>query len=243
MKGKSMFRILCSSLLVISTSLFGAERKFATQFEVQQDLFAMTIGPSMVNVQIEQRGATKKSPAMAAIYSLIVPGLGEHYAEGWGATGKYFSALDIYGSSLQDDARSFAAAHAAVNPAGKDDDYFVDIGNFVNTQEFNDKRLRDREPERLYNVNAGYAWQWDSDANRTLYKEKRISSENVLNNRKFIVTAVIVNHVASAINAARLAISYNKNVNDQIGGLELKADLMGSAWNPHGVMLTLQKNF
>jgi hypothetical protein len=254
-KGKSMFRTSCVCiLLIIAGSLSAEDKRSLTHFEIQQDLFSARADLSAINLQIQELRDKKKSPALAAIYSLLLPGLGEHYAESWAGTGKFFSGLegllwlgfatvDIYGSSLKDDARGFAVAHAGVNPAGKDDDFFVDVGNFMNTQDFNNKRLRDREAERLYDVNAGFAWQWDSDANRSLFKETRISSENVLNNRKFVVTAVIINHIASAINAARLAISYNKSINDQVGELQLKADVMGGVWNPHGVMVTLQKNF
>jgi hypothetical protein len=237
-----------------STSVKANDDKPLTRFEIERQLFSSPLASNTVDLQIQELSAKKKSPALAAMYSLLLPGLGEHYAEGWTGTGKFFSgfegllwlgfaATDIYGNSLKDDALSFASSHAGVNFSGKDDQFFIDVGNFATTQEYNDVRLRDREPDRLYDVNAGFGWQWDSDANRNLYRERRISGEDVLNNRKFIVTAIIVNHLASAINAARIAIAFNKNVNEQLGELHLKAHVMGSAWNPHGVMLTVTKNF
>ncbi len=255
MKGEYMARIVSvCALIIISASLRAGETKILTLFEAQHDLFSVRAELTGVEFPMQDFVAKKKSPAIAAIYSLLLPGLGEHYADGWSGTGKYFSGLegllwlgyagaDIYGNSLKNDSRSFAAAHAGVNPSLKDDNFYVDVGNFINTQEFNDKRLREREAERLYDVNAGSAWQWDSDVNRALYKERRIASEDMLNNRKFIVTAIIINHVASAINAARTAISHNKNLNDQIGQLQFKADVMGGLANPHGVMLTILKTF
>jgi hypothetical protein len=255
-----MFRLHCVFVLAffISTSLLAGEptQRLATRFEIQQDLFAHSKKAdelSSLNFQMQELGGKKKSVGLAVMYSLLLPGLGEYYAEGYGS-GKYFSiaegalwltyaTFDIYGSSLRDDARSFAVAHAGVKPLGKNDQFYVDVGNFLDTQEFNEKRLREREPERLYDVNAGYAWRWDSDVARAQFKEARLAGESVLNNRKFVVTAIIINHLASAINAARVAISRNKDMNDQIGELQLKADVMGGWANPHGVMLTVSKQF
>jgi hypothetical protein len=65
----------------------------------------------------------------------------------------------------------------------------------------------------------------------------------MFNNRKFVVAAIIINHVASAINAARSAIAYNKEISDPVGELLFKADVMGGIEHPHGVMLTVSKNF
>jgi hypothetical protein len=237
-----------------STRANANDEKLLTRFEIEHQLFSTSLPAYTLDLHIQELGATRKSPALAALYSLLVPGLGEHYAEGWAGSGKFFSGFEgllwlgfagtsIYGNSLRDDALAFAAAHAGVNLVGKDDQFLIDVGNFNTTQEFNEVRLRDREPERLYDVTAGFGWRWDSDANRNLYRDRRISGEDVLNNRKFIVTAIIVNHLASAINAARLAIAFNKTVNEQLGELQLKANIMGSAWNPHGVMLTVTKSF
>lgn len=241
----------------ISTSLYAGEAKerFPTRFEVTQDLFSYQtkVGFSEADFEMQSLSSGKKSVGLAVLYSLLLPGLGEYYADSYGS-GKYFSiaeaalwisyiSFDVYGNSLKNDARSFAAAHAGVNPSGKDDQFFVDVGNFVSTQEFNDKRLRDRSPERLYDSNAGFGWQWDSDASRALFKETRLSGENVLNNRKFVITAIVLNHVISAINAARLVISHNRDVSEQGSTLQFKADIMGGIVNPHGVLLTMSRSF
>ena len=190
----------------------------------------------------------KKSVALSAIYSLLLPGMGELYAEGF-SSGKYFliaegalwltyATFEIYGNALRDDARVYAVAHAGVNPIGKDDQFYVDVGNFLTTSDYNDKKLRDREPDKLYDVNAGYAWQWESDAARATFRAQRISSETMYNNRGFVLGAILINHVASAINAARSAISHNKDVDSQ-SGIQVKADVLGSLAHPHGIMVTV----
>lgn len=255
-----MFRLRRISVLVliIASSLAAGEQpnKLVSRFEIQQDLFADTGRKDTLpdpTIQSGEISRKKKSVGLAAIYSLLVPGMGEYYADGFGS-GKYFfiaegvlwltfATLDIQGNSLRDDARSYAVAHAGINPAGKNDQFYVDIGNFLDTQEYNDKRLRERDPIRLYDPAAGYAWRWDSDAARAEFKVTRIAGENVLNNRKFVVLGLVLNHIVSAINAARSAISYNKEVNDQMGEIHFKADIMGGLANPHGVMVTVSKGF
>jgi TM2 domain-containing membrane protein YozV len=250
----TILALLCNSILLAGS----LPATLHSEAEVRQHLFGdrglspLEVSPAL-NDLMDDSSPQKKSPTLAAIYSLLVPGMGELYAGGFGL-GKYFliaesglwltyAAFDIYGNSLRDDARAFAVQHAGINPAGKNDQYFIDIGNFLTTQAFNDQRLRDREFSRVYDVNAGYAWNWGDDASRAAYRDQRISSENMYNNKKFVVTAIIINHVASAINAARSAISHNKDVDNAMGELRVNAEVIGGWLHPQGVMLTVSKGF
>jgi hypothetical protein len=227
-----------------------------SRYEIRQDLLgSATAGEQSVggafSLTSQDNESERKSVGMAAIYSLLLPGMGELYAGGF-ESGKYFLvaegalwltyvAFDIYGNSLRDDARLFAVANAGINPVGKDDQFYVNIGNFINTAEYNDKRLRDREPDRLYLPNSGFEWQWSSEVARASYRDRRISSENVFNNRKFVVAAVIVNHVLSAINAGRSALRHNAQLDETLGNLHIRADVMGGPFHAHGIELTFSK--
>ncbi len=193
----------------------------------------------------------RKSVGLAALYSLFVPGMGELYASGF-SSGKYFLAAEgalwltyatfqIHGDGLRDDAHAYSASRAGVNATGKDDQFYIDIGNFMNTADYNAKKLRDREPDKTYDPALGYAWQWESDAARVTFRDQRIASENAYNNRKFVGLAILVNHVASAINAARAAIAHNSELDNPLGDLQIGANVMGGPGNPHGIMLTLVK--
>lgn len=230
--------------------------RLPSRFNTQLHLFSTREIPnptfSSASFESEERSRGKKSAGLAAVYSLVIPGAGELYADGF-SSGKYFmiaegalwltyAALNIYGNSLQDDARSLAVARAGVNTQGKDDQFFIDIGNFRDITEYNEKQLRDREDEKLYDPRAGYAWRWESDGLRAQYRAQRIDAENMFNNRKFVVAAVIVNHVASAINAARSAVSYNKSL-DETGELRFGASVLGGLSHPHGILLTVTKSF
>jgi hypothetical protein len=107
--------------------------------------------------------------------------------------------------------------------------------------DYNDKKLRDREPSRLYDPALGYAWQWDSEAARLTFRDQRVRSETMYNNRKFVAAGILINHIASAINAARAAIMRNAAANDPLGDLRISAGVMGNPGAPHGVSVTLTK--
>jgi len=200
---------------------------------------------------LEEPAQDKKSPALAAIYSLLLPGMGELYAGGF-SSGKYFlmaegalwltyGAFTVHGNSQQDDARTYAVSRAGIDPSNKDDQFYVDIGNFMTTEEYNEKQLRDRQPDILYSRAEGEGWTWESDVARSAYKDERLSSETTYNNRKFIVAAIVVNHIASAINAARAAIRHNSALDQALGELTFDASVLGGMYQPHGLLVTVRR--
>jgi hypothetical protein len=201
-----------------------------------------------------QTGAgTRKAPALAAIYSLVLPGMGELYVGDF-SSGKYFllgegllwltyAAFEVYGNSVRDDARLYAVSNAGVNPAGKSDQFYVDVGNFLTVADYNDKKLRDRTPSLVYDPAAGYGWAWGSNDQRVTFRDLRVHSENMFNNQKFVGAAILVNHVASAINAARAAIAHNAAAKDLLGDLRIGASVLGGPAAPHGIMITVSRGF
>ncbi len=158
--------------------------------------------------------------------------MGELYADDFG-TGRFSLVAEVslwlsyisfqqYGSWLQSDARSFASNHSGASPGGKNDQFFVNVGNFDNVYDYNDKKLRDRNIEAVYDPSLGYYWNWDTDANRQRFRLLRISSDKVYNNSRFVIGAVIVNHIISALNAARLVRHYNRNIDENMGSLQVE---------------------
>jgi hypothetical protein len=232
-------------------------RQPATMAEVRMSLFGGIVPGSTDSV----RGAVlppsdamegRKSPGLAAIYSLLIPGMGEWYSGDIGS-GKYFmigegvlwltyAVFEISGNDLRDASRAFAVSHAGVTTAGKDDQYFIDIGNFLSIDDYNAKKLRDRDPGRLYDP-AGYTWIWDSDADRASYRDQRVRSESMYNGTKFVGAAILVNHVASAINAARLAISHNSALGAALEHTTFGARVTGPLGRPDGLEFTITRTF
>ncbi len=243
------FRWSAAVLFFFSLPLSAQTTRTLTSYEAGRDL--MNAFPARSLQDAQTTAPSRKSAGLAALYSLLIPGMGELYAENF-ASGKYFlvaegvlwlgyAAMEIHGNGLRDDARVFAVAQAGISAEGKDDQFFVDIGNFLTVDEYNDKKLRDREPEKLYDPLAGYAWRWTSDAARMTFREERVASETMYNNKKFVGAAILINHVISAINAARAAIAYNNAQEPVLGDLQLSARVLGGMDLPHGVLLTLSK--
>lgn len=236
--------------LFIVIPLSAGEPESLTRYAARLDLLSAV--PLAADDGVQVTVPAKKSVGLAVLYSLLVPGMGELYADGF-SSGKYFliaegalwlgyAAVEIHANDMRNGARSYAVAHAGVNTTGKDDDFFVDIGNFMTVEEYNEKRLRDREVGRLYDPLAGYSWRWDADASRLAYKDQRIASEDMYNNRKFVGIAILVNHIVSAINAARCAISYNRS-QEALGELQLSSRVLGEVGRAHGVAVTVARTF
>jgi hypothetical protein len=250
MKILSLFIISCflsSPVLSGDHSTFQLRQKLLYDLETARQNSHEPL--SRVNL-IQVNAESEKSVLKAVALSLLLPGMGELYADGF-ESGKYFliaetglwltyTGFEAYGHWLQNDARSFAARHASVTVDGKDDQFFIDIGNFLNVYEYNEKKLRDRDPARLYNPNGPYFWQWDTDASRARFRDLRVKSDNVLNNVRFVVGAIIVNHIASAINAARLASRWNRELSKN--GWQIEPRFIGQSLRLEGVGLTLRKS-
>jgi len=247
-------------LMLLAPCLHAGEKAgpYRSTYQTQLALFGPSAGllrPDTIPFQqtLSVDPGAKKSVGLAVLYSLLLPGMGELYAGNFN-TGRYFlgaegalwltyAGFGIYGNGVRDDARSFAVVHAGVNTAGKDDQYYVDIGNFISIDEYNQKKLRDRSLDKVYDPALGYSWQWDSDASRAAFREQRITSETAYNNMRFVVAAILINHVASAINAARATISYNNALAQPLGDLRFSAGVLGGLAHPHGIMLTVAKDF
>ncbi|HET54242.1 MAG TPA: hypothetical protein ENN33_03385 [Ignavibacteria bacterium] len=165
----------------------------------------------------------KKKPGLAIIYSLILPGMGELYANAYDS-GLYFTIADgvfwgavagfnIYGAWKEDNYRSFAESRGSVFLDGKDEKYFADIGNYVDIYQYNRTQELNRNFNAIYDETTHY-WQWESNNQRSEYRQMWTSSENAYNNVRFAVGALILNRLASAVNAVRLVSAYNQRIED-----------------------------
>lgn len=196
----------------------------------------------------------KKSVAQAAIYSLLLPGMGELYVGNYGM-GKYFTiaegalwvtlyGVDRYAHWLQDDAYQYATQHAGIQAGSKSDQFYIDIGNDSDVYAFNRRILQSRQLYSVYSeaTNSPDYWKWDTDANRSSYRDMRVSSSQMFDNTHFVIAVIALNHALSAINAARLAVSHNKSLATD-GWIDMHARVLGSLVHPDGMMITFSKTF
>ncbi len=160
----------------------------------------------------------KKSVGKALLLSLLLPGAGEYYA---GETGqaRLFFGLEAaawaawlfnrsYYYSLRKDYRAYAATHAALGDGVKDDQFWIDIGKFDDVYAFNEKRLQDRRPDRLYDPDE-LGWQWDDHENRLTYDRHRLRATGIKDRQIIFASAIVLNHLVSAVNGLRLVKRYN----------------------------------
>ncbi len=162
-----------------------------------------------------------KSKALGVLYSALLPGMGELYADAY-ETGRYFTiaeaalwlgyaGMSLYGTAQKNDAHTFAAAHAGADPAGKDDQYFTNVANFTNTEQYNDKKARDGNYTSIYSGST-YQWQWDTEDNRVAYRSMNLSATALIDNTKYVAAAIVLNHLASAIDAVLQVNRYNRSL-------------------------------
>jgi len=167
----------------------------------------------------------KKSVGLGIIYSLLLPGMGELYADAYGI-GKYFTIADgvlwgtfigmnAYSSWQKDNYQTYAAGHAGVNNSNKDENYYATIGNYSSVENYNNEKALERNFDEMYDTEA-YFWKWNSTEERQAYREMWTTSEQVNNDIRFVVGGLILNRIASAINAARLVSSYNSRLQEEV---------------------------
>jgi hypothetical protein len=195
---------------------------------------------------------SKKSVLLAVVASLLVPGMGELYAGSF-ESGKYhlmaegglwltYAGFRKYSDWIGQDARTFANQHAGANFDKKDDQYDVNIGNFNTTEEYNQAKSRNREYDLMYSGNS-FSWDWNGvDANRLRFKELRIRSSEVKNNAKFVIAAVVVNHLLSAFSAGRRASMYNKSLSS-LDEVSIQTYTMNTGFGIDGVSLSISTSF
>ena len=179
-----------------------------------------------VNFTLNPKFVTdKKSVGLGIIYSLLLPGMGELYADAYDV-GKYFTIADgilwgtfigmhAYSSWQKDNYESYAASRAGVDNNNKDADYYATIADYSSIDSYNDEKALERNFDQMYNTEQ-YYWKWNSVEERRTYRDMWTSSEQTNNDIRFVVGGLILNRVASAINAARLVSSYNKRIDEEV---------------------------
>lgn len=241
------FLNLTALLLCLVQLLFAQTRPMSALVtkEVQNKIVAP------IDLNYSGSSESRKSVFLAVVASLILPGMGEMYAGSF-ESGKYnliaegglwltYSGFRMHADWVQKDAQSFANQHAGANFDNKDDQYSVDIGNFNTTDEYNQTKLRNRESNLVYSADQ-YKWQWDSDANRSQFRDLRIRSAQIKNNANFIIAAIVVNHLFSAFSAGRKAAAYNKSLS-MIDNIEIQTYTLNNGMHIDGVGLNISTNF
>lgn len=210
-----------------------------------------SVSANLGYLQNAENSDSRKSVVLGVVLSLVLPGAGEWYA-GNLSTGRYFMGADgvlwlsyagvsLRGDWIRDDARLFASEHAGASMNGKEQQFEVDLGNYISTDEYNQAKLRSREYDLLY-VRPEYVWNWDTEQSRLHYRGLRVRSDEYARNAKFFVGALVVNRIISAFSAWRSVNRHNKAL-EAGGGWDLKAEIQGGLPANTGLALKLSKSF
>jgi len=168
---------------------------------------------------------SKKSVGLGVVYSLLLPGMGELYADSYGS-GKYFTIADgilwgtLIGMNVYTDwktanYKSYAESKAGVDNTEKDATYYARIGEYNSLESYNNEKALERNFDEMY-LNKSYSWEWNSIEERRTYRDIWSASEQTKNDIRFVVGGLILNRIASAINAARLVTSYNNSLEEEV---------------------------
>jgi hypothetical protein len=193
----------------------------------------------------------KKSTGLAILYSLLLPGMGELYANAYDS-GKYFTiaegllvatfiGMSVYANNQEDNYKAYATSNANINTNGKDETYFATISEFDNIFEYNDEKALERNFNQMYDQEI-YFWKWASNEDRQTYRRMWSSSEQTYNDLRFVIGLMLLNRVVSAINAARLVSAYNSRINEQLSW-NISLGLNNNINLPTSVNLNFQTTF
>ena len=212
-------------LLIFSFAAISFPQNSKNLFELKEELKTAPDQTLQASNSLIYVSPEKKKPGLAIIYSLLLPGMGELYAGSY-SSGKYFTIADgalwtafigmnAYGNWQKDRYKSLAASKGGVKLEGKNDDYLAIISEYSSVDNYNNEKALERNFDEMYDPSA-YYWNWQTSEDRKTYRGMWISSEQTFNDVRFVVGALIVNRIASAINAVRLVAAYNKTIDEEV---------------------------
>lgn len=148
--------------------------------------------------------------------SLIIPGWGE-YSLNQKQRGKLFIVTEtllwigvsgsIIGSRLEKNTyQSIAREHAGISKGDKPRQFWVDIGNYNNKNDFIAEHLRWRDFDAIEAYkDKKWDWDWDSSPQQKHFENKRVNSDQLLLAGKFLIGGIVLNHIISGIDVLYLS--------------------------------------
>ncbi|MHB1688104.1 MAG: hypothetical protein ACYCVH_12130 [Ignavibacteriaceae bacterium] len=233
-------------ILLFSTYLFSQNLTSSKQLLLENSVNTNQPVSKLRLISFSPSSAGKKNAGLAILLSAILPGMGELYANSY-SSGKYFTVADgalwgvyfgmnTYGNWLKDRYKAYATATGGVNAQSKGDSYYATIGDYSNIDEYNNAQVLSGNFNQMYG--AQYYWNWQTSDQRKTYRNMWYSSEQAKNNLRFVVGALILNRIMSAINAARLVALFNKRQSE-----DTSWNVSVGFSNPTGLSTNLNFNF
>lgn len=214
-------------LIIASNLILGQGSQTSSILELKSLLTKedQTQSSQIIQNVLPSETKSKKNPGLAIIYSLLLPGMGELYADNY-SSGKYFTiaegalwttfiGMNVYGNWQENRYKTYAQTYAGINPEGKDEDFYATIGLYTSIESYNNEKALERRYDEMLSEQKFY-WKWNSTEERKTYRSMWTSSEQTFNNIRFVVGAMLVNRLLSAINAVRSVSSYNSSFENEV---------------------------
>ncbi len=194
-------------------------------------------GKARENISVEY-----KSPSRAALYSLLLPGLGEVYVGEYPTRAAAFLAAELgiwstfafyrkLGEWKEDDYTELAIANAGIDPSGKSEFFYDMIGFYENRDEYNKVSRVYTRTNPFFPENPSWDWQWKSEDDRANYRDVKNGSKTAFRNANFALGVAALNRAVSMVFAWRSAKGHNRGIADEFSGfdLEFRPDLSGNS--------------
>ncbi|MDE2887980.1 MAG: hypothetical protein OXR72_07170 [Gemmatimonadota bacterium] len=181
--------------------------------------------------------ARNKSPAGAAVLSLVLPGLGEFYAGGRRSARFFLVAEGLLWSGMAtfrflesyrvDAYHAHAAAHAGIRLRNLPESFIKEVGDFESIYERNRReRFLAGEHANLRAETVDRIWEWDTEASRIEFLDLRSKATSAEQKAFLFIGGLILNRFASALNAASIA----RKSRTQNTGVKLLVDPRGGLY-------------
>ncbi|MCX8105936.1 MAG: DUF5683 domain-containing protein [Ignavibacterium album] len=214
-------------LIIASNLILGQGSQTSSILELKSLLTKedQTQSSQIIQNVLPSETKSKKNPGLAIIYSLLLPGMGELYADNY-SSGKYFTivegalwttfiGMNVYGNWQENRYKTYAQTYAGINPEGKDEDFYATIGLYTSIESYNNEKALERRYDEMLSEQKFY-WKWNTTEERKTYRSMWTSSEQTFNDIRFVVGAMLVNRLLSAINAVRSVSSYNSSFENEV---------------------------
>jgi len=230
----SLFGLVCSRAISFAEqtrSFFSGDATLLSQTAAYRSLSAnQNFSLDEPEPAVLESGEKKKVSTLKAVgLSVLVPGTGHWYlgrrdrarlffgmeAAGWAS----FAAFLWFSNQRQGDYQNFAVAHAGVDPAGKEEQFWRSLTFYENRDEYNRIGRVTNLDNPFYPENAFYNWQWDSPDSRHHFRNLRNSSKTAHRRAIFTLALLGVERLVAAADAYR--ISKKMNAKASTGELEV----------------------
>ncbi|NGP88577.1 hypothetical protein [Fodinibius halophilus] len=162
-------------------------------------------------------------PKIAFLKSIAVPGWGHHHVNksDW-TRGKYhlgidialllgYMGLSIHSNNLQQNWYAYGQSEAGVPIKGRSRSFQLAVGDFNSLAAYNDYQERSRNWDKLLDDTPQNRWQWDSNRQRTRYRDLRSDFEQIDQQLPALIGMMVLNRIISGISAYNRARKHTNN--------------------------------